>query len=80
MPCKITKCNGTPNTPMQKEYMITDVSDIAKLPRVDTRGTIQETKDTVINDPCSYGSTALLVTGEATEVYILTPNNEWVKM
>ena len=80
MPCKITKCNGTPNSSMQKEYMITDVLDIAKLPRVGIRGAIQDVKDTVINDPCSYGSTALLVTGETTEVYILTPNNEWVKM
>lgn len=80
MPCKITKCNGTPNSPIQKEYMITDVLDIPKLPRVGIRGTIQDAKDTVINDPCSYGSTALLVTEEVTEVYILTPDNEWVKM
>lgn len=80
MAVKIIGCNGAPNSSIQKEYLLTDISDISKLPRAGIRGTLQNTKDTVTNDPCAVGSTALIVTSTTTEVYILTPNNEWVKM
>ena len=80
MAFKITGINGKPNSYSQKEYLVTNADDINKLPRVGIRGTQEAENDTVVNEPCAVGSTALLVTGIVTEAYILTPNNEWVKM
>lgn len=80
MAFEIIGVGGVPDSSIQKDYLLTDVSDIAKLPRVGVKGVLENASDTVSNDPCAYGSTALLVTGARTEVYILTPDNEWVKM
>ena len=80
MSFKIIGVNGGSNSYSQKEYLLTNAEDINKLPRVGIEGTQETCSDTVTNDPCAVGSTALLVTGAVTEVYILTPDNEWVKM
>lgn len=60
------------------EYICTSPDDIAKLPRRNIPGT-QESCD-VDNEPCVYGSTALVCTGTTTEVYILNADNQWTKM
>ena len=80
MAFKIIGVNGGANSYSQKEYLLTNADDINKLPRVGVQGSQEVKNDTVTNDPCAVGSIALLVTGTVTEVYILTPNNEWVKM
>ena len=77
---KITSIGGKPNSYSQKEYLLTDISDIDKLPKYGIRGTLNDPNDTVVDEPCAYGSTAMVCTGSLTAVYILTPNNEWVKM
>lgn len=77
---KITSIGGKPSSYSQKEYLLTDISDIDKLPKYGIRGTLNDPNDTVADEPCAYGSTAMVCTGSSTEVYILTPNNEWVKM
>ena len=77
---KITSIGAKPNSYSQKEYLLTDISDIDKLPKYGIRGTLNDPNDSVVDEPCAYGSTAMVVTGSLTEVYILTPNNEWVKM
>lgn len=77
---KITSIGGNPNSYSQKEYLLTDISDIDKLPKCGIRGTLNDPNDSVADEPCAYGSTAMVCTGSLTEVYILTPNNEWVKM
>ena len=41
---------------------------------------LNDPNDSVADEPCAYGSTAMVVTGSLTEVYILTPNNEWIKL
>lgn len=80
MSFKIIGANGKPNSYLQKEYLLTNAEDVSKLPRVGIKGTQEICNDTVTNDPCAVGSTALVVTGAVTEAYILTPDNEWVKM
>lgn len=77
---KISTINGKPNAYNQKEYLLTDVADLDKLPKYGIRGTQADPMDSVADEPCAFGSTAMVVTGTSTEVYILTPNNEWVKM
>lgn len=77
---KITAINGKPNAYNQKEYLLTDISDLDKLPKYGIRGTLNDPQDSVADEPCNFGSTAMVCTGSLTEVYILTPNNEWVKM
>ena len=77
---KITSIGGKPNSYSQKEYLLTDSSFIDKLPKYGIRGTLNDPNDSVSDEPCAYGSTAVCVDGTSTEVYILTPNNEWVKM
>lgn len=77
---KITAINGRPNAYNQKEYVLTDVTQIDLLPKYGVRGQMNDPQDSVADEPCAYGSTALVVTGGQTDVYILTPDNEWVKM
>ena len=77
---KITSIGGHANSYSQKEYLLTDISDLSKLPKYGIRGALNDPNDSVIDEPCAYGSTAMVVTGSLTEVYILTPNNEWVKL
>ena len=77
---KITAVNGHPNDYEQKDFLLTDVADLDKLPKVGVYGTQDETVDSTANQPCAVGSTAMVCTGISTDVYILTPNNEWVKM
>lgn len=80
MAFKIIGVNGGANSCSQKEYLLTNAADINKLPRAGIKGTQDVGKNSVANDPCAVGSTALLVTGTTTEAYILTPDNEWVKL
>lgn len=77
---RITSINGHPNDYEQKEFLLTDVADLDKLPRAGIRGSQDENVDSTANLPCGYGSIALVTQNSSTDVYILTPNNEWVKM
>ena len=77
---KITSIGGHANSYSQKEYLLTDILDLDKLPKYGIRGTLNDPNDSVSDEPCAYGSTAMVCTGSLTEVYILTPNNEWVKL
>ena len=77
---KITSIGGEPNSYSQKEYLLTNISDLDKLPKCGIRGMLNDPNDSVADEPCAYGSTAMVVTGSLTEVYILTPNNEWIKL
>ena len=79
MSAKITVINGQSNSTDTKEFLITSLDEVAKLPRNGIEGSL-ETTDTVTNKSCAIGSTAMLVTTGNIEVYILTPDNEWVKM
>lgn len=76
----ITACNGVPNSPDIKEYLLSSVDEIDKLPRDGVRGQQEFGDETGINDPCAIGSTAMVATGSSTEVYILSSENEWIKM
>lgn len=63
-----------------KEYLLTDTSQLDLLPKYGIKGTINDPNDSDANEPCAYGSKATVVTGSMTNIYILTPNNEWTKM
>ena len=79
MAAKITAINGQANSTDTKEFLLTSVTEIAMLPKYGIYGTLV-TDDTVTNKPCAIGSTAMVCTGTSTDVYILTPDNEWTKM
>lgn len=67
------------NSPTIKEFLLSSDSDVAKLPKSSTNGNLV-TDDSTLNEPCDFGSTAMVVTGSSTTVYILSPENKWVKM
>nr|DAL67428.1 MAG TPA: hypothetical protein [Caudoviricetes sp.] len=79
MSVKITAINGQANSSDTKEFLLTTTDEIKLLPKNGIEGTLI-TDETVINKPCAIGSTAMVVNSVSTEVYILTPDNEWVKM
>lgn len=60
------------------EYVCTEEADVTKLPRVGVAGTQEGTP--VDNASCWYGSVAVVATGTSTSMFILTPDNVWVKM
>lgn len=79
MAAKITAINGQANATDTKEFLLTSVDEVLLLPKYGIEGQLV-TNDTVTNKPCAIGSTAMVCTGTSTEVYILTPDNEWTKM
>lgn len=64
------------------EYLCSSADDIAKLPKRNVKGTQQldDGDDDFNNTPCMYNSTATVCDGNGTIVYILNPENNWVKM
>lgn len=79
MAVSVTTVNGKPNSPTVKEFLLSSDSDVVKLPKSSTNGTL-ETDDSTLNEPCDFGSMAMVVTGSSTTVYILSPEDKWVKM
>ena len=80
MAFKIEEINGKPVAYNIKTYNLCDPADLAKLPRYGIRGQNNDENDTTSDEPCYFGSIAILTTGTSTEVYKLTPDNEWTKM
>lgn len=76
----ITKAHGKINSYAHREFLLSDISDLEKLPRNGIRGTQNNPNDTVADDPCAIGSKAIVCTGYLTEIYILNPENKWIKM
>ena len=76
MAAKITAINGQVNSTDAKEFLLTSTDEVLLLPKYGVEGRLV-TNDTVTNKPCAIGSTAMVVTGSVTDVYILTPDNEW---
>ncbi len=60
------------------EYLCSSIADIDKLPKYDIPGT--QEGDAFHNVPCGFRSTAMVCDGASTEVYILNPENNWVKL
>ena len=80
MAFKITSVNGKPSSYSQRGYLLKDIADLDKLPKYGIRGTMNDPMDTTADEPCAFGSTATVATGGSTDVYILTPDNEWTLM
>lgn len=74
---KTTSLFNLPVCLYRKTFLCSSVDDIAKLPKSEVSGTI-ETDNVEVNDPCAFGSTALVCTSDSSEVYILNPDNNWV--
>lgn len=66
--------NGNPARPDIKRFMCLTVDGIKQLPRQGIPGTMDDSDDPDINDPCGIGSEAIVKTGE---IYLLWPDNEW---
>lgn len=79
MSSSIMTVNGQPNSYALREYVCDSIDDVAKLPKYGIRGTFDDSKDFIINDPCAIGSMALVCDGGngSCAVYILSPSNEW---
>ena len=82
MSSKCVFINGKRNQYAYKEYLCDSEEDIAKLPRIGIKGTMEvENGDNTTNEPCSVGSLALVCLGDGNSIpYILRPSNEWVKL
>lgn len=74
---KIVKIHNHTNVPGKLvEYTCTSLDDINILPRFGIRGT-QTNCLQKENDPCGYGSTAIVYTDSNTIPFTLRANNEW---
>ena len=83
MSCKLNAINGKLNSFSVREYIVDTTDDIALLPRYGIKGTMNvDISDKVSNDPCDIGSTALVCRNSngKSEIWILSPCNEWVKL
>ena len=83
MSCKLIAINDKPNTNAKKQYICESEEEIKLLPRYGIEGSFVDPNDTICNEPCAIGSTALvrpIDTSKPTLIFILTPSNEWVKL
>lgn len=83
MSCKLHTINGKPNSSSLREYIVDTTDDIALLPRYGVKGTMNvDILDKTSNEPCAIGSTALVCknANNTSEVWMLSPSNEWVKL
>jgi hypothetical protein len=76
---KITQINGKPSNYLQKNFLLTSLDDLSKLPRVGIRGNVKDEDDSSTDEECAYGSTAQVVVNGVLKHYILTPDNKWVE-
>ena len=63
-----------------KQYLLTSLADVAKLPKNNIQGTLDTNLDAAINEPCAYGSTAIVKDGGAITTLMLFPDNEWTTL
>lgn len=61
------------------KYTCTSEEDVPKLPRFGIRGTQTDCPDKE-NDPCGYGSEAIVYTDSNTIPYTLNAINEWIEV
>ncbi len=78
MACKLISINNTPNVSEKREYLCDKEDEIALLPKYNIKGRILDDEDSVCDNPCSIGSMAFVC--ETSNIYILSPSNEWVKL
>lgn len=76
---KITQINGKPSNYLQKQFLLSSLDDLSKLPRVGVRGNVKDENDSSTDEECAYGSTAQVVVNGVLKHYILTPDNKWVE-
>ena len=76
----ITKVRGKENSSCHREFLLTSLDDLDKLPRHKVRGMQNDSENPEYDDPCAIGSEAMVVTGTDTYMYILTPDNQWTPM
>lgn len=72
----IEKVNGKPNYIDQYDYIMTE-DDIASLPTSKKTGVAF---DGTVLKKCAIGSSATYSNGNETKVYVLFPNDEWIKL
>ena len=74
MSVRTKEINGYPARSDIKQFMLTSVDDVPKLPKSGVVGTLDDSEEPGINKPCGIGSEAIVKTGE---IYLLWPDNEW---
>ena len=62
----------------KREFSITEEADVQKLPKVGQKGDPDASVDSVSDECCSIGSTALLSAGS--RVFYLDASNTWVEL
>ena len=78
---KVTKSQWSVSG-VQNDYLCSSDDDIAKLPRFGVEGTqeVLTEDDMLANEPCMYGSTAIVLGSDGGIVYILGPDNVWSRI
>lgn len=62
----------------KRDFSITEEADVQKLPKVGVKGDISASVDSVSDECCAIGSTALLSAGS--RVFYLDASNTWIEL
>jgi hypothetical protein len=79
MSVKISKINGQCSAYNQKEFLLSDILQVALLPKYHTSGCVHYENDSSTDEPCGFGSIAKVVDKGVLKHFILTPDNKWVE-
>ena len=74
MQTSLKEVGGNPARSDIKQFMCLTVDQISKLPRQGVPGTLDDSAEPELNNPCGIGSEAIVKTGE---IYLLWPDNQW---
>ena len=75
----IMSTNGHPAHSNSKEFLLLSRADVVRLPGYGVTGMLNETEPG-INEPVSYGSTAIVKEDGEIYTYLLFPDNEWTEL
>lgn len=62
----------------KRDFSITEEDDVRKLPKMGQKGDSDAAVDSVSDEPCGIGSTALLSLGS--RVFYLDASNSWIEL
>ena len=62
----------------KREFSITEEADVQKLPKVGQNGDPDAAMDSISDESCNHGSTAILA--KTTRIFYLDIDNTWVEL
>lgn len=62
----------------KRHFSITEEADVQKLPKYKQNGDPDSAMDSISDEPCNHGSTAILA--KTTRIFYLDIDNTWVEL